>query len=257
MFIALTLFISLLSQGAFAQSHAAANSAAWHSQGRSVVALPSVATLSTPSVFSNGAVDHVPFGLSVAQAARSQNGADPIGLLDGSPSNGTPHSMTFSASLGTVQMFSDPVGLGSTDFTAPAWFGDSLGAQFATHLELFPANKVAGAYSANILNAANHFAATGTVVRFVFAKQSRYPITVTLPINLELGDDPYWFGHQYGWISGGVNLRVPLSFIPTRYGKWSAGSSADMVYYGTTATEFMNSVQPQLPKVAAAITLDL
>src|SRR5690242_9054637 len=149
-FIAFPLFVSVLSHGAFAngfsaaQSHAAANSQAWHSQGPSVVALPSVATVSMPSVFSNGTVDQVPFGLSVAQAARSHNAADPIVLLAGSSGNaGIQGSITFSApqTSSPFQTLSEPVGLAAADFTSSNWLGDSLQLQAATHLELFSANK--------------------------------------------------------------------------------------------------------------------
>ncbi|HJT79964.1 MAG TPA: hypothetical protein VJ719_02110 [Chthoniobacterales bacterium] len=103
---------------------------------------------------------------------------------------------------------------------------------------------------------ASHYEAT-FAPRWIFNTKSQYPITVTLPTQVTLGEDPYWFGHSYGWIATGLNVRIPLSFIPSRYGKWSAGTSVELCYYGTTMTEFANSVRPQIPKLGAVLTLDL
>jgi hypothetical protein len=105
------------------------------------------------------------------------------------------------------------------------------------------------------IRGANHF--EGTIApRWIFFRQSRYPVTVTLPTQATVSDDPYYFGHHYGWIAAGVNIRVPLAFIPRQYGKWSAGTSADLCYYGTTTTEFVNSIGWQVPKLGAAFSLE-
>jgi len=103
---------------------------------------------------------------------------------------------------------------------------------------------------------ANNFEAS-LAPHWVFCRHSRYPITVTLPTQVTAREDPYYFGHHFGWVAGGVNVRVPLSFIPRQYGKWSASTSADLCYYGTTTAEFVSSISPQIPKVGAALTLEL
>src|SRR5690349_3554001 len=220
--IAFALFIFLGSHGTFAQSSHSANSAAWHSQARSIVALPSVAVQSSVSSLSiNSSVEQVPFGLSVSQVAKNQNASDSTVSLDGSAgNNGIGRSMIFSASsafqtsgtlqtAASLQLFSDPSGPSASDFASPDWSADSLHLETPSHLDLFAPNRMPGEYSANVSNAANHFEASSAVAHFVFAKQSRYPVTVSLPVSLEVSDDLYWFGHQYGWISSGVNVRVP------------------------------------------------
>jgi hypothetical protein len=106
------------------------------------------------------------------------------------------------------------------------------------------------------IRGANHFEGT-LAPHWIFFRQSRYPVTVTLPTQMTVSEDPYYFGHHYGWIAAGVNIHVPLSFIPRHYGKWSAGTSADFCYYGTTATEFVNSIGWQVPKLSAAFSLEL
>jgi len=106
------------------------------------------------------------------------------------------------------------------------------------------------------INGANHF--DGTVApHWIFFRQSRCPVTVTLPLQMTVHEDPYYFGHHFGWVGTGVNVRVPLSFIPRQYGKWSAGTGADFCYYGTTTTEFVNSIVWQVPKLSAAFSLEL
>jgi hypothetical protein len=102
----------------------------------------------------------------------------------------------------------------------------------------------------------SHFEA-GMSAQFVFRRHSRYPVTVTLPANVSVGDDPYYISHKFGYISGGVNVRIPLAFIPSRYGKWSARTSADVCYFGSTAAEFVNTINLQMPKVGAALSVEL
>jgi hypothetical protein len=104
------------------------------------------------------------------------------------------------------------------------------------------------------INGANHFDAT-VAPHWTLCRQSRYPVTVKLPIQVTVHEDPYYFGHDFGWFATGANISVPLSFIPRQFGKWSAGTSAELCYYGTTKTEFMNSIGLQIPKLGAAFSL--
>jgi hypothetical protein len=106
-------------------------------------------------------------------------------------------------------------------------------------------------------SAGNHLEG-GIVPRVVFAKNSQYPVSVSIPISMALGDQEYWIGHQFGYVSGGVDVRIPLFFLPARYGKWTVGTNADICYYGTTTAEFMRSV-PELGaiKITAVLRTDL
>ena len=97
----------------------------------------------------------------------------------------------------------------------------------------------------------------GMTAQFVCGGKTRYPVTIRLPVYVAMSDEQYFMGPHYGYISAGINLRVPLRFISSRYGRWSAGTSADFCYYGTTTTEFVKSIGLQIPKVAAAFSVDL
>jgi hypothetical protein len=104
-------------------------------------------------------------------------------------------------------------------------------------------------------NGGNRFE-MGMAAEFVFCRQSRYPVTITLPVNMAYNDDPYYMSHHFGYVSGGVKVRVPLSFVPDRYGKWTAGTSADVCYFGSTRSEFVQSINLQMPKIGAAFSLE-
>ncbi|HZR78380.1 MAG TPA: hypothetical protein VFA58_04185 [Chthoniobacterales bacterium] len=105
------------------------------------------------------------------------------------------------------------------------------------------------------IRGANHFEGN-LAPKWILFRQSRCPLTVSVSTQMTVGDDPYYFGHHYGWIAEGVNIRVPLSFVPRQFGKWSAGTGADLCYYGTTTTEFMNSLALQLPKVGGSFRVE-
>ena len=105
-------------------------------------------------------------------------------------------------------------------------------------------------------NKGRNYLEGGMSAQFVFRKNARYPLIVTVPVSMALGDEEYRFGPRFGYITTGVSVQVPLSFIPSRYGRWTAGSSADLCYYGTTMAEVVKSVGLHMPNIAAALTVN-
>jgi hypothetical protein len=95
----------------------------------------------------------------------------------------------------------------------------------------------------------------GMSAQFVFLKKARYPLTLKLPASMAAGDEEYRFGPSFEYIMTGINLGVPLSFIPTRYGRWTAGSTAELCYYGTTQAEFVRAIGLHMPKVGVAFAV--
>lgn len=69
------------------------------------------------------------------------------------------------------------------------------------------------------------------------------PVTVTVPLTVGLGDNRFYAGANYGYASAGVNFAVPLSFIPAKWGVWTA--SAGYTYYdiGNTLQAFSQATQ--------------
>jgi hypothetical protein len=77
----------------------------------------------------------------------------------------------------------------------------------------------------------------GMSAQFVFRKNARYPLIVTVPVSMAVGDEEYRFGPHFGYITIGVSVRVPLSFIPSRYGIWTAGSGTSPITTARTPSE--------------------
>jgi hypothetical protein len=95
----------------------------------------------------------------------------------------------------------------------------------------------------------------GMSAQFVFLKKNRFPLILTVPANMAAGDEEYRFGPAFEYIVTGINVGVPLSFIPSRYGRWTAGSSAELCYYGTTQAEFVKSIGLHMPKFGVAFAV--
>jgi hypothetical protein len=47
------------------------------------------------------------------------------------------------------------------------------------------------------------------------------PVTITVPLTVGLGNETY-AGDDYGFFSAGINASVPLAFVPSRWGVWTA-----------------------------------
>jgi len=178
-----------------------------------------------------------------AYSSETQNGVDPVGVQ---------RSVHVETSYDPVKTFNDP-----NEFVA-----DQLGMPVRLDTILRDGSAVpppsvcawiTGDYGED--KGRNYFEG-GMSAQFVFRKNARCPLTVTVPVNMAVGDEEYGFGPHFGYITTGVSVRAPLSFIPSRYGRWTAGSSADLCYYGTTEAEFVKSVGLHMPKIVAALTVD-
>lgn len=76
----------------------------------------------------------------------------------------------------------------------------------------------------------------GIVPTFTFKSIPQYPLTISVPIYTQIGPSSYWDAHHtfsnsiLGLVSGSVNVSVPLSFIPARYGHWHADAGVTYDY---------------------------
>ena len=69
------------------------------------------------------------------------------------------------------------------------------------------------------------------------------PVVVTLPITAGFGSNGFYASNQgFGYFSGGVNLAVPLTFIPEAYGSWTLNTGATYYYLHRTLAR-ANSIQ--------------
>jgi hypothetical protein len=64
---------------------------------------------------------------------------------------------------------------------------------------------------------------------FTFSKESKYPISLAVPVNIGLFTDDFQGGDSgYGFFSAGAVVSVPLAFINDtgKYGTWTASAGA-------------------------------
>jgi hypothetical protein len=54
-------------------------------------------------------------------------------------------------------------------------------------------------------------------------------VTFTVPLTVGLGSEGFYHSDAYGYFSAGLQVSVPLSFIPDCYGKWTF--SGGYTYY--------------------------
>jgi hypothetical protein len=73
------------------------------------------------------------------------------------------------------------------------------------------------------------------------ASESRYPITLTLPINAGFGDDTYYPGDAFGYASVALSASVPLAFLPKGFGEWKFAASATYYRLGPAAADLSNN----------------
>jgi hypothetical protein len=86
-------------------------------------------------------------------------------------------------------------------------------------------------------NGSTYYFEPGIVPTFTF-KAGDLPITLTAPTYVSIGPKSYWgrgstgitkADGNFGVFSTGINVNVPLSFIPVQYGNWHA--EAGVLYY--------------------------
>jgi hypothetical protein len=74
---------------------------------------------------------------------------------------------------------------------------------------------------------------------FTLAKDGTYPIALSVPTKIGLGfSDFYEDDEALGFISVGLKASVPLTFMPARYGAWSANAGVYYYYYGAGVDDF-------------------
>lgn len=67
---------------------------------------------------------------------------------------------------------------------------------------------------------------------FTLMKESKYPITLAVPISFAIFESGFQGGDSgFGFFTAGLTASVPLAFIPEKYGAWTA--SAGVSYWNT------------------------
>ena len=69
----------------------------------------------------------------------------------------------------------------------------------------------------------------GIAPSYTFLPKSDYPITLALPLTAGEGTKGFYAGSNFGYVSGGPTISVPLAFMPKQLGSWTA--SVSYLYY--------------------------
>jgi hypothetical protein len=69
------------------------------------------------------------------------------------------------------------------------------------------------------------------------------PLTVTLPINVGLGNSSFYAGDTYGYSSAGISFSTPLSFIPEKWGAWTVSTGYTYYNLGDNLQTFSKNTQ--------------
>ncbi len=77
----------------------------------------------------------------------------------------------------------------------------------------------------------------GIAPSYTISPKSSYPIVLTAPITAGFGSHHFYAGNGFGYASGGLTAAVPLAFIPSGYGTWTATAGATYYYLGTNAAD--------------------
>ena len=74
---------------------------------------------------------------------------------------------------------------------------------------------------------------------YTLASDSTYPFAFSVPAKVGLGfSDFYEDDESLGFVSVGLKASVPLAFMPSRYGAWSASAGVYYYYYGDGVDDF-------------------
>ncbi|MEP6667507.1 MAG: hypothetical protein ABJF10_00055 [Chthoniobacter sp.] len=67
------------------------------------------------------------------------------------------------------------------------------------------------------------------------------PVAITFPITVGLGSEGFYASDTFGYVAGGCQLSIPLSFIPECYGKWTFSGGYTYYHLGVEVADATNT----------------
>lgn len=116
---------------------------------------------------------------------------------------------------------------------------DLLGA-FALHPHVSVLRELAAPGFAG-LSGQGWYYEVGVAPSYTVASKSTYPVTFTVPVTAGFGSHHFYAGNGFGYVSTGLNASVPLAFIPSGYGTWTATAGYTYYYLGTNASNITDA----------------
>jgi hypothetical protein len=78
----------------------------------------------------------------------------------------------------------------------------------------------------------------GVAPSYTFMPKATYPITLSIPYTVGLGNERFYGGDNFGYFSVGPTVSVPLAFIPSGFGSWTLSASYLYYYEGKSVRAF-------------------
>lgn len=84
---------------------------------------------------------------------------------------------------------------------------------------------------------------------FTILESDTYPVSLAVPMTVGVGLSNYYEidtnqDDNFGFFKGGLVFSVPLAFIPSDYGTWSASAGAAAYAFGTNLTKYNRGDTP-------------
>ena len=91
---------------------------------------------------------------------------------------------------------------------------------------------------------------------FELGKGARYPLNVSFPAGVGLGDYHHYDGDSFGFASAGVTVSVPLAFLPENCGKWNLAGNATYYRLGRGPADLTNGGDPDEYRFAGVLSVE-
>lgn len=102
----------------------------------------------------------------------------------------------------------------------------------------------------------NSYFEVGIAPSWEIGKSSRLPVNVTGPVTLGVGDNHYYGGDRFGFVSAGLSVAIPLAFVPAGWGTWNFSVSGTYYHLGRNAAEETNGGNQNASVFAMTLSTD-
>jgi hypothetical protein len=73
---------------------------------------------------------------------------------------------------------------------------------------------------------------------FIIAEKSSFPVTVSVPITVGIGDSHFYPDEAFGFLSAGPNVSIPINIAADPSGRWAMNASVLYQTFGAGTAAF-------------------
>jgi hypothetical protein len=88
-----------------------------------------------------------------------------------------------------------------------------------------------------------YYVEVGVGPSWTFGSDGKYPLTLSIPISAGFGFGGFYTDNEeFGYVSAGAVVSVPMAFIPAKYGAWTFSSGVYYYYFGPGVDTFNTAI---------------